>query len=100
MEDVTAELEKMKQVVPVVPQPIVEMCLFHPDSPLSYYCVTCVEPICSDCAMFGTEHKGHDFEKLSLVYGRHAKLLEKQISYLNFQIVILLLALCEVDCIC
>ena len=35
---------------------------------LQYYCVTCSEPVCSDCAMFGSEHKGHTFERIAKVY--------------------------------
>lgn len=38
---------------------------------MKYFCNTCSVPICSDCALFGAEHKGHDFEHLKEVYKRH-----------------------------
>jgi tripartite motif-containing protein 37 len=41
------------------------------DTALNYYCNTCTKAICSDCAMFGEEHKAHQFERLQVVYQRH-----------------------------
>ncbi|KAK2963193.1 hypothetical protein BLNAU_1726 [Blattamonas nauphoetae] len=34
-------------------------CPSHPQQPLNYFCDTCNKPICSDCAILSTEHKGH-----------------------------------------
>jgi len=45
---------------------------------LNYYCKTCTIPICSDCAMFGTKHKGHEFERLQDVYVRHVELIKHE----------------------
>ncbi len=53
------------------------------DTALNYYCNTCKKPICSDCAMFGEEHKSHEFEKLQVVYERHIELIKKEANGLR-----------------
>ena len=35
-----------------------EKCQQHKTA-LNYYCSTCKIPLCSDCAMFGDDHKQH-----------------------------------------
>ena len=40
-------------------------------------------PICSDCAMFGSDHKSHEFEKLSQVYERHVEKIRKEANGLR-----------------
>ena len=55
-----------------------EMCPSHKGTPLSYYCVTCSKPICSDCAMFGSDHRSHQFEHLKDVYDRHLKTIREE----------------------
>ena len=47
-----------------------EKCAQH-EQPLIYYCSTCQKSICSDCAMFGTDHRDHKFEHLEKVFERH-----------------------------
>ena len=44
-----------------------ENCEEH-GTKISYYCKDCSVPICSDCAMFGTKHKNHEFEKINTIY--------------------------------
>ena len=44
-----------------------EKCPTH-QAPLHYFCKTCTAAVCADCAMFGQDHKGHEFEHLSSVY--------------------------------
>jgi len=45
-----------------------EVCRDH-GVQLDYYCQTCKEPICSECAMFGGDkHKDHKFLRLAEVY--------------------------------
>ena len=44
-----------------------EKCARHSQS-LVYFCTTCKKAICSDCAMFEIEHKGHNFEHLEKTY--------------------------------
>ena len=54
-----------------------ELCPAH-DTALNYYCNTCKRPICSDCAMFGEDHRQHQFEKLQVVYERHVEMIKKE----------------------
>ena len=46
---------------------IEEKCKEH-EKGLIYYCIDCKKSVCSDCAMFGGEHKGHKFEHLVKIY--------------------------------
>ena len=59
-----------------------ELCAQH-NTPLSYYCKTCKVPICSDCGLFGDQHKSHQFEKLSEVYQKHVDLIRGEASGLS-----------------
>ncbi|KAA6360456.1 MAG: hypothetical protein EZS28_044017, partial [Streblomastix strix] len=36
------------------------ICKDHPTHPLDYFCSTCQQPICSDCAILSDKHKGHN----------------------------------------
>eukprot|EP00899_Mesostigma_viride_P013443 jgi/Mesvir1/2209/Mv09854-RA.1 len=45
-----------------------------------YYCATCARAICSDCAVFGVEHVGHSFERLSVTYERHVDSIRVEAS--------------------
>ncbi|KAI9183237.1 hypothetical protein H9P43_004154 [Blastocladiella emersonii ATCC 22665] len=54
----------------------VEVCGSH-GAPLYYYCLTCADPICSDCAMFGDAHRGHEFKHLDKVYAEHVERLRQ-----------------------
>ena len=61
-----------------------EHCPTHgTDAPLQYFCQTCHTAICADCAMFGPAHKGHDFEKLAVVYDTHTKAVRKHVHELE-----------------
>lgn len=59
-----------------------EKCPQH-GTQLSYFCKTCKRPICSDCAMFGDQHKNHKFEKLDDVYTRHVSLIKGEAGALS-----------------
>lgn len=59
-----------------------ERCLDH-GGELMYFCKTCKKPICPDCAMFGNEHKGHEFERLSNVVDHHVELIKKELNGLK-----------------
>lgn len=59
---------------------------------MNYYCSTCEKSLCSDCAMFGKEHKEHSFERLGEVYSKHLtdireaeKVLKKRLEMYNGQ---------------
>ena len=58
------------------------MCSEH-NTALNYFCNTCKKPICSDCAMFGNEHKQHQFERLNEVYERHVEVIRKEANGLR-----------------
>ena len=40
----------------------------------------CAEPVCSDCALFTTKHKGHDFQRLETVYEAHAEQVTESVA--------------------
>ncbi|KAI9217946.1 hypothetical protein BC828DRAFT_399958 [Blastocladiella britannica] len=52
-----------------------ELCAAH-KAPLYYYCNTCKDPLCSDCAMFGDLHRGHDFVHLEKVHAARVAEIE------------------------
>ena len=58
-----------------------EKCSQH-EQPLIYYCTTCKKSICSDCAMFGNEHKDHKFEHLSNVYNQHLHRIKEEEKFI------------------
>lgn len=58
-----------------------EICREH-NSPLHYYCTTCRESICPDCAMFGSLHKSHELKRLSEVYESNAAIIRTGIGRL------------------
>jgi len=59
-----------------------EQCALH-EAPLHYFCVTCNESICSDCAMFENKHRDHNFERLNKVYERHVALIQHEIGLIQ-----------------
>ncbi len=63
-------------------KPKQELCPEH-DTTMNYYCKTCATPICSDCAMFGSAHKSHSFERLSEVYEAHVEVIRKEANGLR-----------------
>ncbi|CAG9318305.1 TRIM37_2 [Blepharisma stoltei] len=77
------------------PEPI-EKCSTHSLS-LNYYCMTCFKAICSDCAMFGAEHKGHEFQHLSTIHEKHVKSIKHKSSALRKRIAELGSILREID---
>jgi tripartite motif-containing protein 37 len=69
---VSSELDKLRKKTQKAQAK--ELCAVH-NAPLYYYCGTCANAVCSDCAMFGDLHKGHKFEHLSVVYQRHVDMV-------------------------
>jgi tripartite motif-containing protein 37 len=80
MDDIYAELHRIEKERRIEDK--TEVCKLH-SSPLHYYCKTCEDSICSDCAMFGDTHKQHEFEKLQNVYDKHVNGLKEEISALH-----------------
>ncbi len=58
-------------------KPSNENCNEH-KIPLLYYCNQCLEPLCSDCFMFGKKHKDHDIKHLDLIYKNHLELIKNE----------------------
>ena len=73
VEEVTAAIDTLQAKTPKRG----EQCPEH-ETPLNYYCSTCKRAICSDCAMFGDDHRQHQFERLPLVYQRHVDLVKQE----------------------
>ncbi|KXS11985.1 hypothetical protein M427DRAFT_411756 [Gonapodya prolifera JEL478] len=60
-----------------------DCCEKHPSAPLYYYCEDCALPICSDCALFDSEHRSHTFSHLSTVHARRLALLSTLLARLH-----------------
>src|SRR5690606_19849803 len=60
-----------------------EICTVHSNLPLIYYCETCKEAVCSDCAMFGDKHKYHNFKKINDVYTQHVDTIKAEIQQMR-----------------
>ncbi|KRX06278.1 hypothetical protein PPERSA_06249 [Pseudocohnilembus persalinus] len=59
-----------------------DKCKEH-DNKMKYFCKSCQTPICSDCAMFGQTHKGHEFDHLSKVYDAQMIIVNKEMKKLK-----------------
>ena len=90
------EINQALESLSLVKPDHIEKCSSH-DCPLNYYCVTCNLAICSDCAMFASEHKGHDFKHLSAVYSQHMQLIELETGSLRQRVAELELVRSEID---
>jgi len=62
-----------------------------------YYCKDCEEPLCTDCAMFGKKHKGHDFQHISKVYENQVELIKSEAKILKGRINTMVGKLTNVD---
>ncbi|KAJ3070714.1 Tripartite motif containing 37 [Podochytrium sp. JEL0797] len=58
-----------------------EVCSEH-GAPLFYYCHTCEDGICSDCAVLGIKHKDHSIKHLQTIYTHHRENVHKTIQSL------------------
>ncbi len=65
LSEISAALEKLQ-----IQNADGDKCETH-NTPMHYFCITCQEAICSDCAMFGSSHKNHEFSHLMNVYQKH-----------------------------
>ncbi|KAI9208309.1 uncharacterized protein BJ171DRAFT_238027 [Polychytrium aggregatum] len=52
-------------------------CRIH-SQPFQYYCIDCLDTLCADCAIFGSGHKGHRFEKLETVFQSQKQLIDNK----------------------
>lgn len=74
----------------------IENCNSHHMS-LDYFCNTCKLSICSDCAIFGKDHKGHEFKGIDDVYRKHVEIIKDESNLLRRNLRDLALTLREVD---
>eukprot|EP00002_Diphylleia_rotans_P023896 TRINITY_DN4707_c0_g2_i2.p1 TRINITY_DN4707_c0_g2~~TRINITY_DN4707_c0_g2_i2.p1 ORF type:complete len:931 (-),score=180.40 TRINITY_DN4707_c0_g2_i2:331-3123(-) len=77
--ELSAELDKLQTIQK---HRVREICKIH-NANLYYFCKTCTTPICSDCAMFSEQHKGHQFEHLNAVYDTHVEAIRKEAGSLQ-----------------
>ena len=92
LNDITQALENLSATRP---DPI-EKCSNH-SCPLSYYCLDCSSAVCSDCAMFSAEHKGHEFQHLTNIYKQHVEQIQIESKVMNKRLKDLEIMLVEVD---
>lgn len=59
--------------------------------------MTCSLAICSDCAMFGLEHKGHEFQHLSNIHEKHVENIKHEAQSLRKRLKDLALILHNLD---
>ena len=92
LNDITQALENLS----VTKAEISEKCATH-GCALNYYCVNCTSAICSDCAMFSSEHKGHEFQHLANIYKLHVDQIHIESKVLNKRLKDLELLLIDLD---
>ncbi|OMJ81141.1 hypothetical protein SteCoe_18456 [Stentor coeruleus] len=93
LKDITQALEN---ITSVKNEDALDKCLMH-NCPLNYYCVNCQNPICSDCAMFSTEHKGHEFQHLQNIYKKHVEQINTESKVLSTRVKDLEKILTDID---
>lgn len=64
---------------------------------MKYFCKNCSMPICSDCAMFGKEHKGHEFDHLKNIYDHSIGKLRNRIGEAQTKVTNMHQAIKEID---
>ena len=78
LNDITQVLENLS----VAKKEVLEKCINH-GCPLNYYCISCTCAVCSDCAMFSLEHKGHEFQHIADIYNLHVDQINSESKILN-----------------
>jgi len=78
----TVKQEQETAIIMKQKQTTYEQCKTH-DLPLTYFCETCTQAICSDCAMFQESHRNHSFKHIKDVYGQHVNIVKKELPSLH-----------------
>ena len=78
LDEVTASVSSTSQLLPVIQEPIVTCSVPSHDEPSKYYCDTCDDPICRDCAIL--THKDHKYNLMADSYAKHRKTLEHSLN--------------------
>ncbi len=73
-----------------------DACAIH-NLEFYYYCKDCEEALCTDCAMFGKKHKGHEFQHISKVYENQVEQIKGEAKLLKGRINTIMGKLSSVD---
>lgn len=74
------------------------VCKEH-EQEIKYFCKHCSTPICSDCAMFSKEHKGHEFDHLKNVYDNSIVKLRAKVADSQRKVTSMQTSIKEIDAI-
>ena len=78
LEEVTGSVSSTSQSLPTKQEPTLTCSVPSHDEPLKYYCDTCDESICRDCAIL--THKDHEYDLVSASYTKHRQELEHSLN--------------------
>ena len=79
-------------------QPVQGICKEH-EQEIKYFCKQCLIPICSDCAMFSKDHKGHEFDHLKNVYDNSIVKLRSKVADAQNKVTSMQTSIKEIDAI-
>ena len=77
LDEVTASVSS-SQSLPAKQEPTLKCSVPSHDEPLKYYCDTCDESICRDCAIL--THKDHKYNLMAESYTKHCQELERSLN--------------------
>lgn len=66
---------------------------------MKYFCKQCEIPICSDCAMFSPDHKGHEFDHLKNVYDQNIAKLRSKVADVQAKVTSMQQSIKDIDSI-
>ena len=78
LDEVTASVSSTSQSLPTKQEPTLTCSVPSHDEPLKYYCDTCDESICRDCAIL--THKDHKYNLMAESYTKHRQELEHSLN--------------------
>ena len=78
LDEVTASVSSTSQLLPVKQEPTLKCSVPSHDELLKYYCDTCDESICRDCAVL--THKDHKYNLMAESYTKHCQELEHSLK--------------------
>lgn len=73
-----------------------DQCSEH-NMPLTYFCETCNQAICSDCAMFQQAHKNHTFKHIKEIYEYHVDRIRRETLNIKSRLQELKICIGEID---
>ena len=78
LDEVTASVSSTSQSLPAKQEPTLTCSVPSHDEPLKYFCDTCDESICRDCAIL--THKDHKYNLMAESYTKHRQELEHSLN--------------------